>query len=370
MWTAKEQKVPLNLLQDDKVICNRLRGDKDKMNDIDEELQPPLVHPTPLNFGTPTQGVSVTLPLLINNPNKQKLLWCADEGEMSWLTLDKNTGNLEAGEQEQVNVTVDTSSLEVGDHQSTLTFTWVGDDYSVSAQIPVMLNLTPMSPIAVGLSFSLMPMSSTTLPLAITNRSDQTVDWIVNMDETSWLTLDRRSGSLQANEQQTIYVTANSSPLRIGDYTSVLNFTPKEGVIKLEEADDPMSGSDQLPVTLHVSNRPFGDNGPKAPRVNSNSFDVEQNTTKSFQLDITNLEGRGKIQWTITTGGVTWVTFKPSSSGIFQHVNDKATVTVTVDANTLAPGMHTDLRLTLAFVDPPLSSLEPTSILIRATISS
>jgi len=96
------------------------------MNDHNEELQPPIVRPNPLNFGTFQQGGSLTRQEWISNPNEQQLLWCADNRGTSWLTLEPSAGTLEADKQEPINVTANTSSLAVGDHAATLTFTCSG----------------------------------------------------------------------------------------------------------------------------------------------------------------------------------------------------------------------------------------------------
>jgi hypothetical protein len=337
------------------------------MNNYDEELQPPTVNPNPLNISTFPQSNSFTLQVMISNPNEQKLLWYGDKGETSWLTLEPSAGNLEGGGQQEVNVTVDAGSLEVGVYKATITFAWIGDDYSVSTQVPVTLTISTISPLAVGLSFALSPKSSSTLPLAITNRFEQTVGWFADTGGTSWLTLDRRKGILKPREQQTIYVTANSSPLASGDYATTLTFTSSVEGIKLEEVEGTKPENVRLPVELHVHATPFGDNGPKVPTVSPNNFDFKAHRKFSSQLQITNQEGRGKVQWTMHNGGVNWLTLNPSS-GTFQNVGDNVTVNVNVITNTLAPRTSTILRLTLAFVDPPLAPLEPTSHLIQVTI--
>lgn len=339
------------------------------MNNQNEDLQPPTVRLTRIDFGALPQDGSVTREELISNPNAQQLLWCGDKSETSWLTLTPSAGNLASGGQQHVNITATTDSLEIGEHTATISFTWEGDDYSVCTEVPVTLDIAPVSPLAVGLSFSLFPQSSSTLPLAITNRFDQTVGWTADTGDTSWVTLDRSSGILKPHEQQTIYVTANSSPLENGNYAATLTFTPKTEEIEDIKLEDTGSTSVKLPLELHVSDIPFSDSGPKAPTVNHNRFDFEEHTLASSQLLITNPEGRGNVQWTVTVGGVKWVSLNPSS-GTFHNVGDNATVNVKINTNTLKPTTSTDLMVTFAFVDPPLSSNEPTSVLIPITISA
>jgi hypothetical protein len=53
------------------------------MNNQNEDLKPPIVRLTTLDFGTLPQGGSFTREELISNPNEQQLLWCGDKGETS-----------------------------------------------------------------------------------------------------------------------------------------------------------------------------------------------------------------------------------------------------------------------------------------------
>jgi hypothetical protein len=340
------------------------------MKDHNEELQPPIVRPTPLNFGTLQQGSSLIRQELVSNPNEQRLLWCADNGGTNWLTLEPRAGTLEAGEQQLVNVKADTSSLAVGDYTASLTFTWEGDDYSVGTQVPVTLAISPVSPLAVGLSYSLSPKSSITSPLAITNRYDQPIEWTADTGGTSWLTLDRSKGILQEHEQQTIYVTANASPLDSEDYAAILTFTPEVENTRLEEVKGASSESVQLPVELHVHTTPFGDNGPKAPIVKTNHLDFDASTSL-LPLEFVNPAnqiGTHQVDWTLKSGGVSWLNLN-SKAGTLQPGKSK-TVSVTVDRNSLAKGPYTTtLLLTFSF-HPPIPGREPTSVLIPVTMTA
>ena len=220
-----------------------------------EELQPPTTSQTTLNFGTIRKSGSKIFQVPIRNPSKQPLLWRADTGEANWLTLDKRTGILQKkGEQQIVTVKADTGSLEVGEHTATLTFTSEGDESSVPVKVPITARVSSVLPLAVGLSFALNLLSSKTLPLAIINRNDQPVNWTADIGGTSWLSLDRRAGTLQPHEQQTIYVTAHTSFLEYGDYTAVLAFSSDVSGVKSEDT--------QFPVELHATAIPYGDNGP------------------------------------------------------------------------------------------------------------
>jgi hypothetical protein len=332
----------------------RLKGDENMM-----PPEPPIVNPNPLDFGPLPQGRSKTFQVLISNPSQKTLIWHADSGETSWLTLDKSIGTIPPGKQQPVNVMADTGSLASGNYAATLTFTSEEDNSSASVKVPITLTIPDILPPAVGLSFSLFLASSKTLPLALTNRDNQIVNWTADTGGTNWLTLDRNSGTLQPHEVQTLHVTANSSPLQLGDYAATLTFSSEAGGIKSADA--------QLPVELHISPEPFSDSGPKAALVSQNfnpRQQDEQNGKNTISVQVTNPQKNGQVKWTMSTGGVNWVTVDPGA-GILQG-GRQTTVVATTDKSRLQAGDYrTDLLLTFTFdttVDPTKKGLEPTSV--------
>jgi hypothetical protein len=224
------------------------------------------------------------------------------------------------------------------------------------------LTITHMLPPSVGLNFgTLTPKSSETLPLAIANRYSQKADWTADTAGTIWMTLDRYKGTLQPLEQQTIYVSVNVSSLAVGDYTSTITFT--------QQVLGTKSTSIQVPVTVHVGLIPYGDNGPKVPTVSPSHFDfgTQQPNGKSASLKFLNPVQNGEVDWTVGTGGVSWVTLD-KSKGTLQG-GEQQIVNVTVDTTNLKSGTYiTDLTLTFNF-HPIQVGREPTSVLIPVTLS-
>lgn len=329
------------------------------MSDQSEELQPPDISPGPLNFGTLLQGKCFTLQKLVTNRNGQPLLWCADAGGTHWLTMDRNVGILEEGEQHAIYVKADTSCLTTGAYAATLTVSWEGDDYSVSTQIPITMDVSTASPLAVGLTFSLAPNSSSTLPTAITNRTDQPVSWIADTGGASWLSLDRSSGVTQPHEVQTVYVTANTSALAIGDYAGTVTFTPVVA--------GATPASTQLLVELHVNFTPYSDSGPRIPLATpANRFELAGGTNNIASFQITNQEPT-PVSWTVDNGGVNWLALEPSQ-GVFNAQGDSVTITATAAGGAPATKVTTDIRFTVTFTDPARAQHEPSSITIPITV--
>jgi hypothetical protein len=349
------------------------------------ELQPPAVSLNPLDFGSLPQGSSFTLKELIGNPSKNPLLWRGDNGGASWLTLKPSYGTLEVGKEQPVDVTVDTSSLAVGGYEATLIFTSEGDNLSASVNVLVTLVISPVLTPAAGLSFgTLFWNSSRTLPLLVCNRDSRTVDWTVVTGGTSWLKLNRSAGTLQPNEQQTIFVTVNSSSLAGGGYAATLTLTSEALGIK--------SAGVQIPVDLHVGPLPYSDDGPHirvrgvepysddgiksplyTPALNFGTQQQEgtqiQDESNTLPLLITNPNENGQVDWTLDTGGVIWLTLDPSAGTLQAGKQQQVKVTANKKSD-LRPGTYrADFILTFTFDDPRKASREPTSVLIPVTMT-
>ncbi|SRR6266568_311282 len=343
-------------------------------------LQPPTIGQSPLDFGAIPQGESRAVQEVISNPTQQTLLWHADTSGTRWLYMNKSAGTLQPGDQEAVDVTIDTSSLAVGEYAATLTFISEGDDSSAYVQVPVTLNVSPapdlplagkpgfaVSPLTVGVTFSQNLSSSQTLPLAITNRDSQNaMKWTADTGGTNWVTLDRSEGILQPHEQQTIYVTANTTnSLAYGDYTNTLTFTT-EGA--------GTSSAVQLQADMHISPIPYGDSGPKAPIVSPTylDFDTLQLPWNNPLLSFTNPASNGTVDWVMKNSGVSWVKLNNSVVPLRGTLQGGSTqpINVTINKTGLPAGpQQTDLSITFTFHDPAKASLEPTSRSVKVTMT-
>lgn len=213
----------------------------------------------------------------------------------------------------------------------------------------------------VGPSFDLFPGSSKTLPIAIINREDKEVTFTADTGGTKWLTLDRYSGTLLAHEVQTLYVTANASSQKLGDYRANITFSSLAGSKKLADA--------HLQVELHISFDTFSDNGPHSAVVSQipNALAQVQGTKNTFSLQVSNPEENDQVKWTMGTGGVDWVSLNPSEGSL--QGGKQADVVVTTDKSNLQAGTYrTDLILTITF-DPNKDNREPTSSLFPVTLN-
>ncbi len=222
-----------------------------------------------------------------------------------------------------------------------------------------------VSPLSIGLSFVLPPASSKTLSLAITNQGGKDVDWTADVGGVKWLTLDRYSGNIRAHEVQTLYVTANSGSLNLGDSHQAAVTLKPQG-----QGTEPAEIAVELQISLSANN----DGGPHIAIVNEalhaqNQSADQQGGTITTTWQITNPTSNGQVKWTMNAGGVDWVTKIDPSGGTLPG-GDQVTVEMTTDT-TLAPGAgnyRTDLILTLTF-DPNKDNREPSSVLIPLPIT-
>src|ERR1700730_5455927 len=83
---------------------------------------PPTLTECMLDFGQVFRGTQKTLQQIIANTTKQPMIWLADAGESKWLIMEPDHGILQPGERQSIRVTADTSTLAVGEHSVTLTF--------------------------------------------------------------------------------------------------------------------------------------------------------------------------------------------------------------------------------------------------------
>ncbi len=233
--------------------------------------------------------------------------------------------------------------------------------FSASPVKTSSLSISPVGPPGVGLSFgTLKPGSSSTLPLLINNTDSRTKAWTVDTNGTSWLTVHPNAGTLQPGEQLLVYVTANSTSLTGRSYLATLTFTSEVSGVK--------SAGVQLPVLLYIGAKPDNDDGPHFPKISANalSFSTQHMGKASQQLVFSNQDG-SRVDWTLDTGGVSWLTVD-RSAGTLQS-SAQQMVDVKVDKSSLPAGTYnTELILTMTFHTISVGQ-HPTTILVPVTLT-
>ncbi len=347
---------------------------------------PPALTECMLDFGRVFRGNQKTLQQIIANTTKQPMIWLADAGESTWVMLEPHHGVLQPGGRQSIRVTADTSTLEVGEYSVTLTFSSEGDETSMRRNTisKVKVEESPMQPqpstplpLAPGPHLGwLTPQSTHTVGLVINNPDTRPIDWEaqvgtdasgmgkrVHFDhldnpatheedfaaaQHNAVSVNPSNGSLNPGESATLYVTANAAALE-PDYSYTTNLTLTS---KVSQSPDSTSTSVQVPVSFHVSLRPYNDGGPKVPTGlppdSNTSFTIPTGSDSgTTTLSFTNIDPN-PMYWTLNPDpGASWLVVNPPSG--YLDPGQPATVQLTAQRAGLQAGPHsTNLHLLLS----------------------
>ena len=197
---------------------------------------------TPLNLNSIElqQGTRAFLSVMVGNAGGRALTWTADTIGTPWLKAQSVTGRILPGSLPQaVYVAADASHLKVGNHSAILRITSNAGEARVGVTLKVIppnpkkqakLDVNPSS-----LDFSSQSVGKqVTHGLSIGNLGTQTLNWQANTANASWLTLANNSGKiLPGRTPQTIYVTADTTNLKAGNYSATINLTSNGGSAKV-----------------------------------------------------------------------------------------------------------------------------------------
>jgi uncharacterized membrane protein len=166
------------------------------------------------------------------------------------------------------------------------------------------------------------------LSVAVSNGGQQSLNWQASVKNASWLSLQPASGTIQSNaSSQFIYVTGDTSQLKVGIYTATLKISSNGGMaqvsVKLEVT--PASPKPTAKLVVMPTALDFG------------SLDTGTQLTRSVQVSNT---GTAALKWTAGTGNANWVTLDSTSQTI-QPGAKPDTINVTVDTTNLSPGTQT-----------------------------
>jgi hypothetical protein len=357
------------------------RQNKEESFSPDESLPgPPTLNQSTLDFGYVPQGSQKTLQQIIANTTKWPMIWLADAHESRWLILELDHGVLQPGEQQSIRVTADTTSLEIGAHSATLTFSSEGDESSMSKDTTGKIiveephKLRAPRPLEVGLDFGfLTPHSTSTLALLISNPDDRPVEWRIqigkdklgmgvretlehsarpagiresfSIEKEQGVILSETEGPLQPHKSHTIYVTINTANLEPG-YAYRTDLTLTSQVVST-------ATSVHVPLTFDVSIPEPNDGGPRVPTdlpPNINLTIQRGQLSGSYALCFTN-DDEKVVDWKLASDtGATWLVPSPSR-GTFGP-KEQAKVRLTGKRARLSAGYYnTNLHLHLTWND-------------------
>ncbi len=262
----------------------------------------------------------------------------SSQGNLTWsassyvgASFNPTSGTLQPGQTAMVSISVpDTTCL------ASATFAFRGPANTVN----VPWSCTPLAPPKLtespsSLNFSTLNTgTSKVLSLKVGNSGGQPLTWNANTGGTSWLTLDKSTGTiLPGDPQQTINVTANTANLSQGNYSATVNITSN-------------GGNAQVAVSLVVAKAtPTATLSVSTSTINGNidcSYDVNNGWTCSVSV-ISDSSNQSSLDWSASSSGAS---FNPPN-GTLSSPGQTTPVTVFVSAKTVCP-----TQIDLAFQGP------------------
>ncbi len=167
--------------------------------------------------------------------------------------------------------------------------------------------------------------SKPVMSVVVSNSGGQLLNWQANGGDATWLKLQPASGNIQpAASPEFIYVTADTSQLKVGAYSAALSITSNGGdslaQVKLEVVPPGPKPVAKLNVTPNSLD--FG------------TLDVGNQATKTVTVSNS---GTLALKWKADTGNANWVTLDTTSQTI-QPGALPNTIKVTVDTTNLSGG--------------------------------
>lgn len=357
------------------------------------------VSPLSLDFGSLQGGKQKTMLLTVGNSGGQELRWTADKGKTLWLTLDRYSGKIAAGEiPKSINVMVDTTTLTAHNYTTTINFSSNGGTVPVAVKLdvttsqtgitvtssptsPPCIGVTPQSLTFIGAAYQSDPPSQ---PVTINNCGNAIGTWSATtstVDGANWLYVSPNGGPLESGATKAITITTSNlvAQLPAGIYTGKVTFTMGS-----------ISKSVQVMLTVQsvcIKPDPQSISFPlTAGPGYAGSLSAELPLHNSYYVRLTNC-GDTTGDWsgsTATTDDVGWLNISPTH-GI---LNSGETGDVLVGANSsiLSPGTHSGsitftiktsaglsnnavVQVTLT-VPPPTLTVTPSDLMTGGTCSS
>jgi len=266
--------------------------------------------------------------------------------DMTWLIPTPLNGQ-STGEWDQIDVLVDSSSLQPGEYTGTIT---ISADQAPNSprEITVDLKVGSKEPSIDlnkdSLSFSFVKGSSNPPPqsFSIRNFGLGTLNYQINSD-MSWVSLSPNSGSSNG-EWDEIQVSVDATPLDPGDYYAKIT-------ISSAEADN---SPQQVNVSLQVSKS--GGGGNASIQLNKSSMKFVNDTPQYFKI---RNGGQGILTYDIKTNR-TWIVVSPKSG---ESAGEWDSIKVSVNSSNLSFGEHTGAIT----ITSPEASNSPRSINVTLT---
>ena len=260
-----------------------------------------------LDFGTNFSQLSFKI---INTSSTLSVSWNITES-MGWLTTTPSSGNLNAGQEIAVMVTIDRSQIE---QSTTANLTVTGGDQTVV--LPINVSVSGSNGPQLQLSETSLDFgtSATSLYFFVKNEgpSGTSLNWTCSNVTVDWLMLTPTSGNVDGGNSAPVMATIDRSKINGMVSTSVTISGAGTSIALSISASSEGAGAAILQLSEGSLN--FG----------------ETEITKTFQVK--NVGSPGTVlEWAIVPPGVDWLTLTPMSGST--NASGSTLVTAVVDRN-------------------------------------
>ena len=203
-----------------------------------------------VDLGSGDQATNSAQAILLSNAGGDGITWQSAVTQ-PWLLLTPPNGTIAPGQQMQVTLAADRSTLKVGSYTASVVFT----SNTGSVTLPVKLQVTPLQPghapvmqvSPAALSFSGVDGGASPAPQGVTisNPGVLPLQWNATSsttDGSNWLSIFPQSGTVAKGGNQSISVSINSSQLLPGVYYGSITFASQGSPVAVNN-----------PQTIYVS---------------------------------------------------------------------------------------------------------------------
>ncbi|HCI82054.1 MAG TPA: hypothetical protein DHW02_20455 [Ktedonobacter sp.] len=342
----------------------------------------PIMSASPLSLSfTAIQGQSNVSQqtVVISNTGQSALKWNEQAQELGggWLGASPTGNVINPGQTGQMVVTVNASSLTPGNYTGQVILS--GTDTSPALHIAsgspqtIMVQLTVLppcglqAPSSAALAFTATQGGSNPAPQSVTFTAQGSCSWPVNWQahitsHANWLMLSALSGSISASGQAApLTASVNVGSLPPGTYTTQVSIAASDS------ASIQAQGSPQVfSVTLTI--QPACQLQASGNTLNFSTPTGQVSATQDITIQESGNCAR-PVSWTATgnSGSSSWLIFSPPGGS---DNGAGATISVSVNANTLAPGSYSG-TITISASGTGSSYVQgsPITVAINATVA-
>ena len=281
------------------------------------------VNASSLNFGTRMTGTKQALSLMVSNNGGQQLSWNANPGNASWLTLDSNSGTLQPGEQQAIQVTADTMQLSAGNYSVPLQLSSNGGNAKV--QVSLVVTNTPQCtlvlPAVNGQTFVTTAGSNPSSQRFTISTKDCTGS--VSIAPTiltggNWLAVTSTRTTLASGQSATITTSVTSANLNPDAYA---------GAISLAITNDATTvDSSTVGVMLNVTPPPQGNIS--LQNLDASSCPQASNGSWICQIAVSSPQSnQSALNWSVSSD-IPGVTYSVSNGSLSPNQTTQTTITI------------------------------------------